>query len=115
MSMTASPQLEASPKSDQRGTSKPGPPASQTGGASLVSLNSAIFKDVNVTLKARLGELTLTVAELLALKSGSVVKLDAGLNDLVELRLNQTVVARGELVAVGDHFGLRIVEIAPSQ
>ncbi len=83
-------------------------------GAPLAPLDSAIFKDVDVVLAVRLGELMLTVHDLLALKAGSVVKLDAKLNDLVELRLSDSVVARGEIVAVGDNFGIRIVDIAGS-
>jgi flagellar motor switch protein FliN/FliY len=81
-------------------------------GAPLVALDAAIFKDVNVALKVRLGEFTITIEDLLALKAGSVVTLDAKLNDLVELRLNDSVVARGEIVAVGDNFGVRIVDVA---
>ena len=84
-------------------------------GPPLVSLDSAIFRDVKVTLEAKLGEVTLSVEELLALKSGEVVKLDARLNDLVELRLNKGLVARGEIVAVEDQFGVRIVEILQSK
>lgn len=80
--------------------------------APIVSMDAAIFQDVNVSLLARLGQVTLSVADLLALKSGSVVKLDLKMNDLIELRLNQSLVARGEIVAVDDNFGVRIVEIA---
>ena len=82
------------------------------GGEPLVALDAALFKDVQVELKARLGLVTVSVDTLLGLKSGSVLKLDAKLNDLVELRLNDAVVALGEIVAVGDHFGLRIVDVA---
>jgi flagellar motor switch protein FliN/FliY len=81
-------------------------------GAPLVSLDSAILRNVNVTLRVRLGELSLSVQDLLSLRPGSVVKLGAQLNDLVELRLNDQVVARGEVVAVGDNFGVRIVDVA---
>jgi flagellar motor switch protein FliN/FliY len=78
----------------------------------LLSLNSIIFKDVVVGIRARLGQTTLSVQDLLALKPGSVVTLESKLNDLVELRLNDSVVARGEIVAVGDNFGVRIVDVA---
>lgn len=81
-------------------------------GPPLVSLDAPLFKEVNVELAAKLGRVTLPVAELLALKAGAVMTLDARLNDLVELRLGQTVVARGEIVAVGEHFGVRIVDVA---
>ena len=81
-------------------------------GVPLIPLDSAIFRSVNVALKVRLGELNLSVRDLLALQPGAVVKLEARLNDLVELRLNDTVVARGEIVAVGDNFGVRIIDVA---
>ena len=77
-----------------------------------LSLDSAVLNEVPVTLKAKLGEATLSVADLLGLGEGSVVPLDRSLNDVIELRLNNAVVARGEIVAVGDRFGVRIVEIA---
>jgi flagellar motor switch protein FliN len=80
-------------------------------GPPLLSMDSMIFKDVRVPLEAALGQTTMTVEDLLALKAGSVVKLDLKMNDLVELRLNQSVVARGEIVAVDDHFGIRIFEV----
>jgi flagellar motor switch protein FliN/FliY len=81
-------------------------------GEPLVGLDSAILRDVNVELKARLGDVRLTVEALLALRAGSVVTVETKLADLVELRLNDAVVARGEIVAVGDNFGIRIVEVA---
>jgi flagellar motor switch protein FliN/FliY len=78
----------------------------------LPFLPSAIFKDVTVDLRVGLGDVRLTVDELLKLILGSVVTLEAMLSDLVELRLNDVVVARGEIVAVGDNFGVRIVDVA---
>ena len=79
----------------------------------LVSLDAAVFNGVKVKLDARLGSLSLTVQELLALKAGEIVILDAQLNDLVELQLNGATIGRGEIVAVNDSFGVRIVDIAP--
>lgn len=92
-------------------TITPGPDADQAS-PPLVSLSSPIFKEVNVSLQALLGEMSMSVGDLLGLKAGAVVELQAGLNDLIELRLNQSIVARGEIVAVGDKFGVRIVEVA---
>lgn len=81
-------------------------------GAEALSLDAAVLNEVPVTLRAKLGEATLSVAELLGLGEGSIVPLDRTLNDVIELRLNNAVVARGEIVAVGDRFAVRIVEIA---
>ena len=81
-------------------------------GEPLISLDSALFSGVDVRLDAQLGSLTMTVEELLRLKAGEVVTLDSRLNDLVELQINGARVARGEIVAVNDSFGVRIVEIS---
>ncbi|MCA8254352.1 FliM/FliN family flagellar motor switch protein [Burkholderia sp. AU31624] len=67
--------------------------------------------DVIVSLDVHLGSGTLAVKELLALQSGSVVTLDRLIDDCVDVRLNERTVARAEIVAVGDQFGIRIVEI----
>jgi flagellar motor switch protein FliN len=81
-------------------------------GRPVISVDSPIFKDVNVVLNAALGRAELSVQDILALKTGSVVRLEAKLNDLVELRLNDALIARGEIVAVDGSFAVRIVEIA---
>jgi flagellar motor switch protein FliN/FliY len=75
-------------------------------------IDEGLIAGVEVTLEARLGSAKMTIAELMELKAGDCLPLDAELNRDVELRLNGVTVARGELVAVGDNFGVRIVEIA---
>lgn len=81
-------------------------------GEPLVGLNAAIFRGVQVTLRASLGDVAMTVETLMALKSGEVLTLDRALSEPVELRLNDIVVARGEIVAVDEHFAVRLVEVA---
>ena len=93
--------------------SSPSRNAAEATGAGL-SIDAAVLKAVPVTLQAKLGEVRLSVAELLALREGSVLPLDRQLNDVIELRLNDTVIGRGEIVAVGDRFGVRITEISES-
>jgi flagellar motor switch protein FliN/FliY len=78
----------------------------------LIPIDSEVFRGVQIALQAKLGRADLSVTDLLALQEGSVVKLDTTMNDLVELKLNGSLIARGEIVAVDDHFGVRIVEIA---
>jgi flagellar motor switch protein FliN/FliY len=79
------------------------------------AIDQGILRDVEVTLESCLGRAELSVQELLEMKSGSVIKLDVRLNEPVELRLQGSLIARGEIVAVGDHFGLRIVEIGKAK
>lgn len=72
---------------------------------------SALIDSVEVTLEAFLGRSRITISDLKALKPDTVLKLDATLGTAVELRLNGVAVARGELVAVADRFGVRLTEI----
>ena len=74
-------------------------------------LDPEIFGDVKVELMANLGRGEMTVSELVNLASDMVVPLDTPLNGLVELKFKEHVVARGEIVSVGDQFGVRISEI----
>lgn len=74
-------------------------------------LDPEVLGDVTVELDALLGKGSLSLAQLAALKDGAVVGLDLPLNGQVELSLNGRIVARGELVAVGDNFGVRIAEV----
>jgi len=81
----------------------------------LAAIDEALLGDIKVEVEARLGRATMTVDELMALKSGAVVTLETGLADHVDIYLNDAPVARGEIVAVGDRFGVRIVELAPGR
>ena len=89
--------------------------AAQAGGKPLVPINGAILGDVKVKLDARLGTGTLQVKELLALKVGAAITLDTPLNGEVEILLNDAVVARGEIVAIGDQYGVRVTSVAPAE
>ena len=67
---------------------------------------------VDVRVETFIGETQMTIAQLNALKAGGVVTLDATLNEPVELRVNGVRIAHGELVSVGDKFGVRIIAVA---
>lgn len=84
--------------------------AMATGAAALVP-NLNLLKHVNVALEVKLGDATLTVAELFALKAGSVVTLDRGVDEPVDVLLNGKVVAVGHLAVSGDQLGVRITAI----
>jgi len=80
---------------------------------SAARLSNAVIENVDVTIETYLGATSLTIAALNQLRAGSVIALDAALNEVVELRLNGVCIAHGELVAVGDKFGVRITAISP--
>jgi flagellar motor switch protein FliN/FliY len=70
-----------------------------------------LLKDIDVRLTVELGRTNLKLKELLALGEDSVVTLDKMSNELLEVLVNGTLIARGEVVTQGDRFGLRIVEL----
>jgi flagellar motor switch protein FliN/FliY len=67
---------------------------------------------VKVKLTVSLGMAELTIDKLFSLAANDVVTLDRDLEAPVDVRLNDKVIARGTLVAVGDNFGVRITEIS---
>lgn len=71
-----------------------------------------LLKDVDVRLTVELGRTNLKLKELLTLGEDSVVTLDKLSDDLLDVLVNGTLIARGEVVTQGDRFGLRIVELA---
>lgn len=95
---------------DQKTKSDAVPASAQN--APVRKINTKLIDAVEVALDGFLGSARMAVAELTALREGSVITLDAALNAPVELRLNGVAVARGELVAVGDKFAVRLTEIA---
>jgi flagellar motor switch protein FliN len=78
----------------------------------LTTIDAEIFNDVDVRLTAVLGHGTIAVRALLDLSNGSVIDLDTPLDGLVDLILNNHIVAQGEIVTVNDRFGIRITRTA---
>jgi flagellar motor switch protein FliN/FliY len=70
-----------------------------------------ILMDVPVQLSVALGSTTMSIAGLLKLGTGSIVELDRNVARPVDLLVNHRAIARGEIVAIGENFGLRITEL----
>lgn len=70
------------------------------------------FRNVSVEVSAWIGKTKLTFGELTELRAGKVIELDQPVGAPIEIVLNREVVlARGEVVEVGDEYGIRITEI----
>ena len=70
-----------------------------------------LLKDVDVRLSVELGRTSMKLKEVLALGEESVVMLDRLMDDLLDVMVNGKVIAKGEIVAQDNRFGLRIVEL----
>ena len=82
----------------------------QQGMSNLKSLE--LLLDVPVEVTVELGRKRLKIAELLALTKGSTVELGKVAGELLDVRVNGHLVARGEAVVINDKFGVRITEVA---
>ena len=69
------------------------------------------LKDVDVRLSVELGRTDMKLKDVLALGEDSVVMLERLTDELLDVHVNGTLIARGEIVAQGNRFGLRIVEM----
>jgi flagellar motor switch protein FliN/FliY len=69
------------------------------------------LRDVPVELAVEIGRARMTVGETLTLRPGSIVKLDRLAEEPLDLLVNGTRIARGEVVVIDEDFGLRITEV----
>ena len=73
--------------------------------------NYRLLSDIPVRLSVEVGSTSLKLAELLDLAEGSVVELDRQANELLDILVNGTLVAKGEVVTVNGRFGIRVVDV----
>ena len=78
------------------------------------SPNLATLMNVALQVTARLGCCTMTIGEILEIGAGSVIELDRASDEPVDLIVNGKPVARGQIVAVDEKFGVRITELIES-
>jgi flagellar motor switch protein FliN/FliY len=75
-----------------------------------------LLRDVTMGVSVELGRTRMTVRELLALAPGMIVELDKAAGAPVDLLVNGTLMARGEVVVIDEEFAVRISEIvSPDQ
>ncbi|MHB8189195.1 MAG: flagellar motor switch protein FliN [Ferrimicrobium sp.] len=77
--------------------------------------NLAVLKNVEMEISVELGRAKMSVRTLLSLANGDVIELDRAANSPVDVLVNGTLVARGEVVVVDDEFGVRITEVVSSE
>ncbi len=93
-------------------------PASQlfedfgSSGSSSGSLNDFdMILDIPVQITVELGRTKLSIRNLLQLAHGSVVELDGLAGEPMDVLVNGTLIAQGEVVVVNDKFGIRLTDI----
>ena len=71
-----------------------------------------LIQDIDVRLTVELGRTSMRLRDVLGLGEDSVVMLDRLTDEPLDVMVNGKLIARGEVVAEGNRFGLRIIELA---
>ena len=74
-----------------------------------------LIQDIDVRLTVELGRTDMLLRDVLALGEESVVMLDRLIDEPLDVKVNGKLIARGEVVAEGNRFGLRILELVGAE
>jgi flagellar motor switch protein FliN/FliY len=69
------------------------------------------IKDIDMEISVELGKTTMSIDNILNLQKKSVIELDKLIGDDVEIKANDKIIAKGEVVTFDDKFGVRITKI----
>ena len=69
------------------------------------------MENIDVELTVEVGRTEITISDLLRLNEGSVVELERLAGDPLDILINNTKIAKGEAVMIGERFGVRFGEI----
>ncbi len=73
--------------------------------------NLRVLENIDVRLTVEVGNAEIKIRDLLRLNEGSIVELDRLAGDPLDILVNGTMIAQGEVVMVGERFGVRFTEI----
>jgi flagellar motor switch protein FliN len=74
-------------------------------------VNLEVILDVPVTLSMEVGRTRIPIRNLLQLNQGSVIELDRAAGEPLDVFVNGTLIAHGEVVVVNEKFGIRITDV----
>jgi len=90
-------------------TADAAPPAAAAAGGGDINLD--VVLDIPVTLSMEVGRSRLSIRNLLQLNQGSVVELNRATGEPLDVYVNGTLVAHGEVVVVNEKFGIRLTDV----
>jgi len=74
-------------------------------------LNLDVILDIPVTVSMEIGQTKLNIRNLLQLNQGSVIELDRLAGEPLDVLVNGTLIAHGEVVVVNEKFGIRLTDV----
>jgi flagellar motor switch protein FliN/FliY len=82
-----------------------------SGGPAAEEENLNVILDIPVTISMEIGRTSISIRNLLQLNQGSVVELDRLAGEPMDVLVNGTLVAHGEVVVVNEKFGIRLTDV----
>lgn len=83
----------------------------ESAGGASADVNLDVLLDVPVTLSMEVGRARLPIRSLLQLNQGSVLELERAAGEPLDVYVNGTLVAHGEVVVVNERFGVRLTDV----
>jgi len=74
-------------------------------------INLDLILDVPVTIAMEIGRTSISIRNLLKLNQGSVIELDRMAGEPMDVMVNGTLIAHGEVVVVNEKFGIRLTDV----
>jgi flagellar motor switch protein FliN/FliY len=84
------------------------------GGPDAGNKNLDLLMDVNLQITVELGRKDMNFGDILQLGRGSIVELNKMADEPVDIYVNQSKIAQGEVVVVDEHFGVRVTKLLSS-
>ena len=74
-------------------------------------INLEVLMDVPVAISMEIGRTNINIRNLLQLNQGSIVELDRLAGEPLDVLVNGTLIARGEVVVINEKFGIRLTDV----
>ena len=78
------------------------------------NINPEVLQNIVVSMSIEVGRAQIKIKDLMRLTQGSVVELDRIAGEPLDVLVNNSVVAQGEVVLVNDRYGIRLTRVVPS-
>jgi len=85
------------------------------GGFGTPDESMEVILDIPVTISMEIGRTSISIRNLLQLNQGSVVELDRLAGEPMDVLVNGTLIAHGEVVVVNEKFGIRLTDVISAQ
>ena len=83
----------------------------EVGDKSKADVNLDLVLDIPVDVSLRVGSTDISIRDLVSLVEGSVIALDQDAGAAMDVLVNGTLIAHGEIVVVDDRFGVRLTDV----